>query len=172
MRFRNPSEIKKRGRGVSRGELDTLAQPHTKRKKKGLFSVFVCSVSSLHHEIFFSSPFFFFPQRVGKKREKRLFKKKLQRTSRRSQAIHLQTLSAVSACLLAGDRVEARDGRDGDDDRDEHDAAGDDRVDQVLERGGDLGRGGERGREHGAGGGGDAGRDLEGELLALGAVKG
>ena len=86
--------------------------------------------------------------------------------SGRSQAIP----PSVSLCLLAGDRVEAGNGRDRDDDGDEHDAAGDDRVDEVLERGGDLGRGGERGREHGAGGGGDAGRDLEGELLALGAV--
>lgn len=70
--------------------------------------------------------------------------------------------------LLAGDGVEAGDGRDGADNDEEHDAAGDDRVDQVLERRRDLGVGGERGREHGAGGGGDGGGDLEG--LAVGAV--
>ena len=84
---------------------------------------------------------------------------------------HLSLCLSLSLSLLAAsDRVEARNGRDGHDDRDEHDAAGNDRLDEVLERRRDLGLGRERGREHSSRGGGDAGGDLEGELLALGAV--
>lgn len=75
MRFRNPSEIKKkkRGRGASRGELDTLSQPHhrTKKKKKVFFLFFVLFL--LFTTRFSSSSSFLSPT-SGKKRT-RFFKK-------------------------------------------------------------------------------------------------
>ena len=142
--------------------LTWLATPKGGRKKE-YFSGFLF-VSSLLATRFFSAPLSRFPKKLQQCRSSP--PSNCGFSGKRSQG-YLFPLHS----LLAGDRVEARHGRDRDDDADEHDAAGDDRLHEVLERRGDLGVGRERGRERGSGGGGDGGRDLDGELLALGAVE-
>lgn len=157
--IKNEKGVEARGDGSA--PLAKKSHPEAKRK----FFFFFC---------FFSPSLEFFLSSSGL--EIQGFSKQI-RTQRRRLSLKSRklfrrslSLSQATVCLLAGDRVEARDGRDRDDDGDEHDASGDNRVDEVLERGGDLGRGGEGGREHGSGGGGNGGGDLERELLALGAV--